>query len=239
MQPARIPVCPSPGDCPGYYLPANLPPDHPQAAQWVPCACTLAKQAARIKAALPQKYRAMTFEAFQEETGNREAFELARQLTADPWGQGWYWLVLTGANGRGKTHLAAAVANALLDRGEPAYFEVVPELLDWLREGYSQLGDDFDKRFARVKDAPVLVLDDLGAQSQGRPDTPYSVTWAEDKLYQLFDYRLVNAMPTIITTNVPLNALPPRLSSRMQDQQAARIKALSTSDRRKRALNTE
>jgi DNA replication protein DnaC len=237
MRPARIPVCPSPGDCPGYYLPANLPPDHPLAAQWVPCACTLARQAARIKATLPQKYQAMTFEAFQVEDGNREAFELARRFAANPWGQGWYWLVLIGANGRGKTHLAAAVTNVLLDRGEPVCFEVVPELLDYLREGYGQsgVGDDFDKRFARVKDATVLVLDDLGAQSQGRADTPYAVTWAEDKLYQLFDYRLVNERPTVVTTNIPLNGLPPRLASRLQDRQAARVKALTTGDRRKQA----
>lgn len=234
MRPVRIPVCPSPGNCPGFYLPAGLSPDHSLATQWIPCACTLAAQAAQLKEALPQKYGAMTFDVFQVEDGNREAYELARQFAADPWGQEWYWLVLIGANGRGKTHLAAAITNALLDRGEPVYFEVVPELLDDLRQGYSrQAGDDFDTRLARVKDAPVLVLDDLGAHSQGRAGTPFEVTWAEDKLYQIFDHRLVSELPTVVTTNVPFTQMPQRLASRLQDQHAARIKAIQTNDQRK------
>jgi DNA replication protein DnaC len=164
MRPLRIPVCPSPGNCPGFYLPANLPSDHPQANRLVPCACMLSRQAKTIQTELAPSLRAMTFETFRPEealntTGNRTALERARQFAADPWGQGWYWLVLIGSNGRGKTHLAAAAVNALLARGEPSYFENVPELLDYLRAGYSsQSGEDFERRMARVKDAPVLVL---------------------------------------------------------------------------------
>lgn len=175
----------------------------------------------------------MTFETFRVEDGNRETVELAHQLAGDPWGQGWYWLVLIGANGRGKTHLALAVANDLLDRGEPVYFEEVPALLDYWRAGYNAPDDDFDRRLARVKDAPVLVLDDLGAECAGRVDTPYDSTWAQDKLYQVMDYRLVSELPTVITTNVPLDMLSPRLSSRLQDRLAARVRAPKTGDRRK------
>jgi len=40
-------------------------------------------------------------------------------------------------NSRDKTHLAAAIVNALLARSEPTYFENVPELLDYLRAGYN------------------------------------------------------------------------------------------------------
>ena len=112
MRPLRIPVCPSPGNCPGFYLPANLPSDHPQANRLVTCACVLSSQAEIIQAELAPSLRAMTFETFRLEEGNRTAFERARQLAADPWGQGWYWLVLIGSNGRGKTHLAAAAVNA-------------------------------------------------------------------------------------------------------------------------------
>ena len=233
MRPLRIPICPAPGDCPGFYLPAmpDVPPDHPLANRLIPCACTLARQAGAIRAGLAPLLRAMTFEAFQTEEGNRAALERAQQFASDPWGQGWYWLVLIGSNGRGKTHLAAAVVNALLARGEPARFENVAELLDYLRAGYSAQGDeDFDRRLARLKDAPVLVLDDLGAEAGHT--APFEVSWAQDKIYQILDHRLVEQQPTIVTTNLPLNRLPQRIASRLQDRRAARVIAITTGDRR-------
>lgn len=231
MRPLRIPVCPSPGNCPGFYLPANLPSDHPQARQLVPCACTLASQAKTIQAELAPSLRGMTFEAFRLEEGNRTAFERARQFATDPWGQGWYWLVLIGSNGRGKTHLAAAAANALLAWGEPSYFENVPELLDYLRAGYSvQSGEGFERRLARVKDAPVLVLDDLGAEA--RHNAAFEVSWAQDKVYQILDHRLVEQLPTIVTTNLPLDKLPQRIASRLQDRRAVRVIAITTGNKR-------
>ncbi len=231
MKPARISVCPGP-DCQGWYKPSNVPPGHPLYDQWVPCACTLARRTEAIKGQLGQRYRAMTFETFQCGNGNREAADLARKFAADPWGQGWYWLVLVGANGRGKTHLAVAVINALLERGEPAYLEEIPALLDWLRAGYGRQADDFDRRLAQVKDVPVLVLDDLGAEARGQQG-PMDVTWAQDKLYQVLNHRLVEQLPTVITTNVPLDALPPRISSRLQDKQVARVKAIIGADYRR------
>ncbi|MBN1890437.1 MAG: ATP-binding protein [Thermoflexales bacterium] len=235
MRPPRVAICPAPDDCPGYYLPANLPPGHPCYDRLVPCACTLSRQAKLLKAELPARYHAMTFETFRVEEGNRQALELATRFARDPWGNGWYWLVLIGANGRGKTHLAAAIVNAVLDRGELAYFESVPALLDYLRAGYGSQNEGFDRRLDRVKDAPVLILDDLGAEVHTQTDTPYDSTWAQDKLYQVLDHRLVCELPSVITTNVPLDMLAPRLSSRLQDKQAARVRALKTDDKRKAA----
>ena len=45
------------------------------------------------------------------------------------------WLALTGPSGCGKTHLAAAVANSLIERGQTVLFVFVPDLLDHLRGG--------------------------------------------------------------------------------------------------------
>jgi DNA replication protein DnaC len=79
-------------------------------------------------------------------------------------------------------HIAAAIVNRLLERGEPALFVVVPDLLDHLRAAY-QPGAEvaYDELFDRVRNAPVLVLDDLGTQAQ----TP----WAREKLFQLINHR--------------------------------------------------
>ena len=68
-----------------------------------------------------------------ERANLKRAFELCRDYAEQPDG----WLVLTGEYGCGKTHLAAAIANARAAAGQPALFVVVPDLLDHLRATFS------------------------------------------------------------------------------------------------------
>ena len=134
----------------------------------------------------------------------KKAFERVRSFAEQPEG----WLVLNGtAYGNGKTHLAAAAANAVSKRGEQALFIVVPDLLDHLRATFSpQVGQRLDQRFNEIRSAPLLVLDDLGTES--------ATAWAREKLYQLFNHRYNAKLPTIVTTSVPPEELDPRLASR-------------------------
>ncbi len=131
------------------------------------------------------------------------------------------WLVLCGASGCGKTHIAAAVVNRLLERGEPALFVVVPDLLDHLRSAY-QPGADvrYDELFERVRNARVLVLDDLGTQSP----TP----WAQEKLFQLVNHRFNARLPTIVTTNLLPEQMDERLRTRLTDAGLARVYVLES-----------
>ncbi len=224
MNTLRIKVCPQPGHCPGAYIPLNVPADHPQFGQLLPCACARRRQAEAIQPRLPRKLRAMTFESFVPDAGSREALAIARRFAREPW-SGTYFLTLVGPNQQGKTHLALAIVNALLARGEPAYFENVPVLLDALRGGYAD--DSFYQTFDRTKAAPVLVLDDLGAEHQGRADALKSVTWAEDKLYQIIDQRVTHERPTIFTTNLTRKMLAPRIAARLWNERYAIVVALA------------
>jgi hypothetical protein len=56
---------------------------------------------------------------------------------------------------------------------------------------------------------PLLVLDDLGAES-GTP-------WADEKLFQLMNYRYNACLPTVFTTSVTLNSMPSRVATRLMD----------------------
>jgi DNA replication protein DnaC len=143
------------------------------------------------------------------------ALQLAQEFARRPSG----WLVFTGSYGTGKTHLAAAIANACYERGQPAYFVVVPDLLDHLRATYSPDSRvAYDELFEAIRTAPVLILDDLGAHS--------STPWAQEKLYQLINHRYNARLPTVITTNLRLDEIDPRLSSRMADQRLSIVFAL-------------
>lgn len=137
----------------------------------------------------------------------KRALETAREFAENPAD----WLVFNSIGfGNGKTHLAAAIANYVTNRGDPVLFIVVPDLLDHLRATFNPAsGVRLDKRFDEVKTAPLLVLDDLGTES--------ATAWAREKLYQLFNYRYNAHLPTIITTATPVDELDPRLATRMLD----------------------
>jgi DNA replication protein DnaC len=106
--------------------------------------------------------------------------------------------------------LAAAIANYLLERGKPLFFVVVPDLLDHLRSSFSPDSKiSYDVLFEKIKKSPVLILDDFGEQSA----TP----WAQEKLYQLINYRYNARLPTVITTSFSLDEIETRISSRMVD----------------------
>lgn len=142
----------------------------------------------------------------------RLAYDAARAFAEEPQG----WLMLLGEYGCGKTHLAAAIANEQIARGQPALFVVVPDLLDHLRAAYSPHSPTtYDERFDQVRNAPLLILDDLGAQ--------YSTEWAQEKLFQIFNYRYNSRLPTVITSNIDLEAIDIRIRSRLIDPDLVQI----------------
>ena len=134
-----------------------------------------------------------------------QAMAAAAEFAENPTG----WLALAGPIGSGKTHLAVAVANRCIERGQTTFFMVVADLLDHLRAAYSpQNPVSYDELFDQVREVPVLVLDDLGAQSA----TP----WAQEKLFQVFNHRFNAALPTVVTLRGPLQRLDEGLRSRLE-----------------------
>ncbi len=126
------------------------------------------------------------------------------------------WLVLAGPSGCGKTHLAAAIANRRIDRGCPVFYISTPDLLDHLRSAFSPSSDmGYDEFFYQVRNAELLILDDLGAQT----DTP----WAKEKLEQLLNYRYNAELPTVIVTIVPLEDIDERIYTRLSDDKLSRV----------------
>jgi len=136
----------------------------------------------------------------------RQAFNLAVEFARSPEG----WLIFQGVNGCGKTHLAAAIANYRRAQGKPVFFVVVPDLLDHLRSTFSPDSKiSYDEFSERIKEVPLLILDDFGEQSA----TP----WAQEKLYQLINYRYNARLPMVVTTCLSLEEIETRISSRMVD----------------------
>ncbi len=229
-------VCPICGGT-GWVIP-NLPPGHPRYGIPVPCVCQRDKIKKRryeelLKISNLGALSEKTFENFDASgvrlpPAQREslqlAFDRARSFARNPEG----WLVLLGDYGCGKTHLAAAIANERIKQGELALFVVVPDLLDYLRAAYApDSTTTYDTRFEEVRSAPLLILDDLGTHNA----TP----WAEEKLFQILNYRYNGRLPTVITSNQLLEDLPPRLRSRMLDPTVSDVIHIQAPDYRNQA----
>ena len=119
------------------------------------------------------------------------------------------WLLLQGGYGTGKTHLAAAIANSAVELNIATIFITVPDLLDTLRYTYQNADESFEERFEEVRQAPLLILDDFGTQN--------ATNWAQEKLFQILNYRYTNRLPLVVTTNLSLNEIEGRIRSRLQD----------------------
>lgn len=176
----------------------------------------------------------MTFENYDwrrvnlpaEQRENLEgAFRLAMDFAKAPDS----WLVFMGVAGCGKTHLAAAVVNYRYQARQPALFIVVPDFLDNLRSAFSPESKvSYDQVFERVKKAPLLILDDFGEQST----TP----WAQEKLYQVINYRYNAQLPTVITTRFSIEEILERIessiSSRLADNKLSTVYNIMVPDYR-------
>jgi len=150
------------------------------------------------------------------------AYEAARTFASQAEG----WLILVGPSGSGKTHMAAAIANERIRQGHPAFFISAPDLLDHLRSAYSPDSEmPYDEFFDRVRNAPLLILDDLGTQT--------STAWAKEKLDQLLNHRYSSELPTVIATSTPFEQLDERIYTRLTNPRLCHIYEL---DERQPAL---
>ncbi len=209
---ARGGVCPI---CKGAgYLRADVPYGHPNFGRPIACECKEIERKDKRRRQLQDisnlgDLRDKNFQNFRPNISRsvQTAYQTALEYAHNPDG----WLVLIGKVGCGKTHLAAAVANQSLDNGAVVLFKTVSDLLDHLRTTYMPNSTEvYDQLFSKMREAELLVLDDLGAQQ--------SSPWANEKLFQLFNYRYNSRFPTVITTNnVGLQGIDERIRSRMMD----------------------
>ncbi|OGO24254.1 MAG: DNA replication protein DnaC [Chloroflexi bacterium RBG_16_50_9] len=207
----------------------RLPSGEPNYRQVVPCRCVRGEMDSERRTRL-QRYSNLgsltrfTFTNLEPKgkSGNPQSQEqfsrvcqAAKNFAAEPKG----WLILSGPSGSGKSHLAAAVANERISSGYPAFYITAPDLLDHLRSSFTPGSEvPYDEFFDQVRNTPLLVLDDLGAQT-GTP-------WAKEKLDQLLTSRFNGELPTVIITITPVAQLDERLRTRLADTRLCQIYVL-------------
>ncbi|MCL4560573.1 MAG: ATP-binding protein [Chloroflexi bacterium] len=220
-QPRSLPGDPNCPICGGIgYLRQDVPVGHPDFGKVTICSCRQAAVTQSIQARLfrfsnLEALKHLTFDTFQargriglgeyQVVSLESAYNHARQFSKNLQG----WILFLGDYGAGKTHLAAAIANFTVSMGVPTLFITVPDLLDWLRFAYDSTETSFEERFEEIRNIQLLVLDDFGTQNA----TP----WAQEKLFQILNYRYISRLPVVVTSNQALEEIEPRIRSRLQD----------------------
>ncbi|WP_349408107.1 primosomal protein DnaI [Pseudalkalibacillus sp. SCS-8] len=112
-------------------------------------------------------------------------------------------LYVHGSFGVGKTFLMGAIANALAKKKIQTMLVYTP---DFFREMKTSIGDQtVDEKLNVIKNAPVLVLDDIGAESMS--------SWVRDEvLGSILQYRMMEKLPTCYTSNYDYEELEDHLA---------------------------
>jgi DNA replication protein DnaC len=214
----NCPICKGIG-----FVSRDLPVGHPDFGKVQVCECRKDQVTASFRNRLYEMsnldaLKDFTFDSFQPRGRDRltkpqadsieTAFITTRRYADNLKG----WLFIWGGYGCGKTHLAASVANSAVARNIPTLFLTVPDLLDSLRFTFDSQEISFEERFDEIRNIPLLVLDDFGTQNM--------TSWALEKLFQIINYRYINQLPLVVTSNQSVELIEGRLRSRFLDSTA-------------------
>ena len=116
---------------------------------------------------------------------------------------------LNGSFGSGKTYLVACLFNEMARRGIRSIMVYYPEFLVSLKSSFNNKNseyNEFEERLSSVKNVPLLLLDDIGAENVSN--------WSRDEILgPILQYRMNNNLPTFFTSNLTIEELEEALST--------------------------
>lgn len=180
--------------------------------------CECARRQQRLERAkrghIAGKLREMTFHNFDvryyssPEEMAKKVQRLQAFSTAAVQGKAENNFILRGNTGSGKTHLALACANRVIDAGGTAlYINVIDLFEDLVKRSNSK---DVESVLAPYLAVDLLVLDDLGAETTSE--------FKLGQLQRLIEQRGIEGKHWIVTTNLELNDIEKRYGQRISDR---------------------
>lgn len=170
------------------------------------------------KSGIKKRYLSRTIDSFSVTAENKRSFEVATDYIKNfreyfTQGKGLY---LEGPCGTGKTHLAIAIALAIINTGVPVICKTSIDILGDIKRCYERNSEVTEEEVLEAyKTVDLLIIDDLGKEQV--------TEWSVPVLYSILNERYEALLPTIITTNYNTTALAEKLSVRGDTETATAI----------------
>lgn len=159
-----------------------------------------------VESFMKRKYSDFNFENYIINEENKESVEKLKKYIEDNIkGNKKDGLIITGEIGKGKTHLACAVANKLIENGQIVLIGRVSFLMNFIKNTFKE-NDISDREILDLYSTiDMLIIDDFGTEKVTK--------WELEQLYKIVQNRDENKLPIIITTRFNLNDLIERLGA--------------------------
>jgi len=105
-------------------------------------------------------------------------------------------LIFWGDTGTGKSYLASAIGNALIDQGVSVLVTNFSRILNKLTDMYSSERNSY---IDSLNAYPLLIIDDLGVERNSE--------FAREQVFNVIDSRYRTQLPMIVTTNLTIKEL--------------------------------
>jgi DNA replication protein DnaC len=153
------------------------------------------------KSGLGKRFTKRTFENFRAQNEELEKALLKAKEFTEKFPNIEKGLLFTGPVGIGKTHLAAAIANQLINSLYSVVFGNVTDLITLIRSTYSKETEITEAEIIKTftEDTDLLIIDDLGKENVSE----YTATILYQIINRLYEYE----KPLVITTNFSSSAL--------------------------------
>lgn len=165
-------------------------------------------------AGIPKRFRERTLHNFiAEHAGQQRALDFACDFVQrfDAHKQRGATVVFSGRPGTGKSHLAIAVAQAVMQQGATAFYVTAREMMLMLRASWGGARAPSELEVLRMLIAvSLLVVDEVGVQ--------FNTDTERTQFFSVIDGRYREQMPTLLLTNLDRDGLAAFLGERSFDR---------------------
>lgn len=166
------------------------------------------------RAAIPKRFQTRTIENYQVNDPGEEKAKKIATWYLDTWNErlvNGTSLIFCGEPGTGKTHLACAIGNQLLEEGVSVLFTTVSEAMRKIKATYDKGSTMTEAQAIEIFTSPrLLILDEVHVQTGSDHEIRL--------MFEIINRRYENVLPTILISNLEATALKQFLGDRIVDR---------------------